>query len=225
MSRTLAAIALLVITSHGSAADAKLTVKVEDTAPPKELAEPVRALLSDKGMNVLDEKGKLILTLWPVKSLDSKAAAEQAKAGLKYSNIEETTIAGAVRFAETWVDYRKQKIKPGVYTLRMAVQPMDGDHMGTAPYNDFLLLLPATEDRKPELLDVETMHQLSAKSTTRKHPSMMLLFPIKMPPDSPNTEAKPKDHHVLNFAIPVTAGGEKSRLGFSSVILGVTQAE
>jgi len=225
MPRTRAALILLALAAHATAADTKLTVKVEDAAPPKELAEPVRSLLSEKGMNILDEKGKLILTLWPVKSLDSKATAEQAKAGLKYSNIEESTIAGAVRFADTWVDYRKQKIKAGVYTLRMAVQPMDGDHMGTAPYNDFFLLLPAAEDKKPELLDAETMHQLSAKSTTRKHPSMMLLFPNKTPPDSPITEAKPKDHHALNFAVPVAAGGEKSRLGFSTVILGVTQAE
>ena len=102
----------------------------------------MQAVLSGKAMNVLDEKGKLICTIWPAKSLDAKATAAQAKAGLKYSHIEETTIVGAVKFAETWVDYRKQKIKPGVYTLRMAMQPMDGDHMGTAPYNEFFLLLP-----------------------------------------------------------------------------------
>jgi hypothetical protein len=225
MSRTLAAIALLALAAHTSAADAKLTVKVDEAAPPKELAESVRALLSNKAMNVVDEKGKLICTLWPAKSLDAKATAAQAKAGLKYSHIEETTIAGAVKFAETWVDYRKQKVKPGVYTLRMAMQPMDGDHMGTAPYNEFFLLLPAAEDKKAELLDVDTMHELSAKSTTRKHPAMMLLFPNKAPPDTPVAEAKPKDHVVLSFAIPVAAGVEKSRLGFSPVILGVTQAE
>ena len=98
-------------------------------------------------MNVSDEKGKLICTVWAAKSLDTKATAEQAKAGLKYSHVEETTIVGAVKFAEEWKDYRKQKIKPGVYTLRLGVQPMDGDHMGTAPYNEFALLCPAAEDK------------------------------------------------------------------------------
>jgi hypothetical protein len=73
MYRTLAAIALLALAAHTSAADPKLTVKVEDVAPPKELAEPVQALLSGKAMNVLDEKGKLICTIWPAKSLDAKA--------------------------------------------------------------------------------------------------------------------------------------------------------
>jgi hypothetical protein len=223
MSRTLAAIAVLFLAVHSSAADSKLTVKAESSAPPKELAEPVRALLSDQAMSVIGEKGSAIATFWPVKSLDAKATADPK--GLRYSDIDETTIVGAVKLAETWVDYRKQKIKPGVYTLRMAMQPMDGDHMGTAPYNEFFLLLPGAEDKKAELLDVETMHELSAKSTTRKHPSMMLLFPIKSPPEAPATEAKPKDHHVLNFAIPVRAGGEKGRIGFSAVILGVTMAE
>jgi hypothetical protein len=223
MSRTWAAAALLVLVSSSFAADAKLTVKVDETTPPKELVDPIRALLSDKAINILDEKGKAIGTVWPVKSLDAKSTAN-AKV-LKYSDIEETTIIGALKLTETWVDYRKQKIKPGVYTLRLGVQPMDGDHMGTAPYNEFFLLLPASEDKKAELLDVETMHDLSAKSTTRKHPAMMLLFPNKTPPETPAAEAKPRDHHVLSFAVPVTAGGEKGRLGFSPVILGVTMAE
>jgi hypothetical protein len=167
----------------------------------------------------------LFCTVWPVKSLESKATAEQAKSGLKYSQVDETTIVGTVRFPETWTDYRKQKIKPGVYTLRLAVQPMDGDHMGTAPYNEFVLLCPASEDKKPDLLEVEKMHELSAKAAGRKHPGMMLLFPNKMPAEAPVVEAKPKEHFVLSYRVPMTAGGEKTFLGFSLVVVGVTMAE
>jgi hypothetical protein len=162
-------------------------------------------------------------TVWPVKSLESKA--KPGENGLKYSQIDETTIVGAVKFPETWTDYRKQKIKAGVYTLRLAVQPMDGDHMGTAPYNEFALLCPAAEDRKPDLLEVEKMHELSAKAAGRKHPGMMLLFPNRMPPEAPVVQAKPNDHFVLSYRVPVTAGGEKSNLGFSVVVVGVTMAE
>jgi hypothetical protein len=225
MSRLLATAALVALALSSPAADTKITVKVENAEPPKELGDAVRALLDGKAMSVFDDKGKLIATVWTVKSLESKATPEQAKAGVKYSHIEETTIVGAVKFADTWVDYRKQKIKPGVYTLRLAVQPMDGDHMGTAPYNEFALILPAGEDKKPDLLEVEKMHEISAKSTTRKHPAMMLLFPNKAPAEAPATEAKPKDHYVLSFRIPVTAGSEKAHLGFSLVVIGQTMAE
>jgi hypothetical protein len=225
MLRTLAFAFLLALAASSSAADTKLTVKVEDTAPPKELGDAVRAILDGKAMNVFDEKGKLICTVWAAKSLESKATADQAKAGLKYSHVEETTVVAAVKFADTWVDYRKQKIKPGVYTLRLAVQPMDGDHMGTAPYNEFCLICPADQDKKPDLLEVEKMHELSSKSTTRKHPGLMLLFPSKMPPETPTIEAKPKEHFVLSYRVPTTAAGQKAFLGFSLVLVGVTMAE
>src|SRR5262245_22660925 len=102
MPRTLATAVLLALASATSAADPKLTVKVEDTAPPKELAETVRALLDSKAMTVNDDKEKVFCTVWAVRGLESKATAEQAKAGLKYTQIEETTVVGAVKFPDTW---------------------------------------------------------------------------------------------------------------------------
>jgi hypothetical protein len=123
------------------------------------------------------------------------------------------------------VDYRKQKIKPGVYTLRLVVQLMDGDHMGTAPYSDFALLSPAGEDTKSDLLDVKDLYELSGKASPRKHPACMLLFPTKVPAETPVIEEKPKEHVVLNYRVPATAGSEKAHLGFSLVVIGVTGAE
>jgi hypothetical protein len=214
---------LLALATSSIGADAKYSVKVDGTPPPKELAEPVRAILSDRAMTVSDSKGKVLCTVWLVKSLESKA--KPGEAGLKYSQIDETMIVGAVKFPETWTDYRKQKVKPGVYTMRLAIQPMDGDHMGTAPYNEFVLLCPAAEDRKPDLLEVEKMHELSAKSAGRKHPSMMLLFPNKTPAEAPAVQDRANDHTLLSYRVPVTAGGEKTFLGFSVVVVGVTMAE
>lgn len=225
MTRTLGAAAAALLALASSAAADGLSLKVEDTPPPKELSDAVQALLDPKGMTVLDEKGKPICTVWRVKALESKASSDQISAGLKYSNIEETTLVGAVRFPTDWTDYRKQKIKAGVYTLRLAVQPMDGDHMGTAPYNEFCLLVPAELDKKPDLMDPKDLQALSTKSNTRKHPGVMLLFPNRKPADAPAVEAKPKEHWVLSFREPVTAEGQKTALGFSLVVVGQTMAE
>jgi hypothetical protein len=225
MTRTLAVAACLLAAAVAAADDAKLTVKVEDAAPPKELSDAVRAVLDGKAMHVFDDKGKLLCTVWARKALETKATADQAKAGLKYSHLEETTVVGAVRFPDTFTDYRKQKIKPGVYTLRLGIQPEDGDHMGTAPYNDFCLLAPASADSKPDTMEAKELHQLSAKAGPRKHPGIMLLFPNKTPAEKPVVEAKPKDHFVLSFRVPATAGGEKGYLGFSLVVVGVTMSE
>jgi hypothetical protein len=224
--RALAAVALALLAGAAiPAADAKLTVKVGKADPPKELSDAVRKPLSGEALSVSDEAGKLVCTVWPAKALDTKATADQAKAGLKYSQVEETTLVAAVKFESEWKDYRKQKVKPGVYTLRLATQLMDGDHMGTAPYNEFLLLCPADADKAPEAMEVKELYELSAKSAGRKHPTVMLLFPNKAPADSTAIQAKPKEHIVLSYRVPATAAGQKAALGFSLVIVGATSAE
>ena len=63
-------------------------------------------------------------------------------------------------------DYRKQKVPAGVYTLRLALQPVSDDHGGTAPYRDFCLLSPAADDRKPDLLSPKALHALMPASPT-----------------------------------------------------------
>ena len=104
-------------------------------------------LLSDKCVQLLDPKGELLVEVWFRKAWPAKATEAQIKNGLTYAEIPETTLVGALRVVKQWTDYRKQKIKPGVYTLRIAHQPMDGDHMGTAPYSDFCLTFPPTATR------------------------------------------------------------------------------
>jgi len=224
MLRTLAITSLLFASISLHAEDPKYSVKVEDKEPPKELSDAVRGSLESKAMSVLAD-GKVLCTVWAVKSLDSKATADQAKAGLKYAQIEETTLIAAIKIEDFWRDYRKQKIKAGVYTLRIAIQPADGDHMGTAPFNEFALLSPAAADKTTNTMEVKELFELSAKTIGRKHPAMMLLFPNKKPADAPVFESKPKDHWVLSFKIPTTAEKEKTTLGFSLVIVGETMAE
>ncbi len=223
MTRSLPLLALLVLAAPAAAANLK--VKVEDTPPPKEVAEPIRKLLDSKAMAVSDGSGKPLATVWTRQSLDSKATAEQVEKGLRYGNIAESTVLGAVQFHQEWSDYRKQKIKPGVYTLRLGIQPMDGDHMGTAPYSEFALLAPAAMDTKPDLLDTDSLHELSSNSTTRKHPGIMMLMPNRKPAAAPAIEDKPMQAEALSFQIPVNAGGKKAPLGFSAVLVGHSVAE
>jgi hypothetical protein len=224
MTRTLAVLFLVALAGRSVAAD-KPTVKVEDSPPPKELAEPIRTLLDSKAMTVLDAKEKPICTVWVRKELPAKATGDQVTAGPKYTHIEESVVVGAVRFPQEWSDYRKQKIKPGVYTLRMGIQPMDGDHMGTAPYNEFLLLCPADKDKSAATMDADSLHELSTAATTRKHPGLMLLYPNRKPAGAPAVESRPNETWLVSFKLPLTADGKKADLGFSLVVIGHSPAE
>jgi hypothetical protein len=217
------AICLAIFTT--GAADGKYVLKPATTAAPNELAEPIRALLAEGSLQIVDAKGMLICEVWVRKEVPSKATPEQIKNGLTYRELDESLVLGAVRFDQTFTDFRKQKIKPGVYTLRLGFQPMDGDHMGTAPYQEFCLVSPAKADEKPDLMEAKELRELSAKSTGTAHPSVMLLFPNEKPEDMPKLQDKGNDIFVAAFKRPVNANGEKASMGFALTVVGHTTAE
>src|SRR5581483_11932405 len=78
------------------AAEGQYTVKAGTTPPPKELREPIRQLLGDRSLQVVDGGGKPVGEFWFRKAVPAKAA-EGGKA-LTYRDLEETTLLGAVKF-------------------------------------------------------------------------------------------------------------------------------
>jgi hypothetical protein len=209
-----------------SADASKWTAKGAKVELPKELAEPVKALLSDQAVQVSDGDGKLICDIWLRKELPVKANAQEIQKGLTYRQVEQSTILGAIRFAQDWTDFRKQKIKAGVYTLRLGFQPMDGDHMGTAPYTEFCLLAPAADDKKADLLEPKALHELSEKSVSGgSHPAVVLLFPNPKPDAEPKIVSKGNGIWVLSWKEDATAGAQKTSLGIGLTVFGVTTAE
>jgi hypothetical protein len=226
MTRRIPAVMLLLVAAATArAADAPpYAVKVADsTAPPNEVQEPIRKLLDERCIQLVTAKGDLVLELWLRKEVPAKATETQIKNGLTYREVPESTVVGAVRFARDYTDYRKQKIKAGVYTLRLATQPMDGDHMGTAPYNQFCLLSPAADDRTPATMAAKSLHELSAKST-EGHPGVMLLFPGKGAEATPKLVSKGSGHWAVLFLLDVKAGEQKAQLPMALNLIGVSAA-
>lgn len=204
------------------AADAKLAVKAEKLAVPTEVKEPIRTLLGDDAIRVQDEKGATVCIIWFRKEIPSKATPDQVKNGITYREIAATTVVGAIQLPQKWTDFRKQEIPKGVYTLRLAIQPMDGDHMGTAPHNEFCLLCPADKDGKADTMEVKAMHELSAASHGATHPAVLLLFPNAKPADEPSVLSKGSGIWVLQVKRPIVAGSAKTTLGFGMTVLGHT---
>jgi len=214
-------LALILLAGLPLSASAQYTIKQTEQAVPMELSEPVRAEMGDKPVQLLDGKGDLMLEVWVRKAVPAKATDVQIQNGLTYAEIPDTSLMGVVRVAKTYTDYRKQKIKPGLYTLRLARQPMDGDHMGTAPYSDFCLALPASDDKKPGPLEVKALHEISAKSTGG-HPGVFLLFPGKDAVAEPKLINKGEGHWVLFFKANAAVGDKKTTIGVGLTLVGVS---
>jgi hypothetical protein len=209
------------------AAELKYSIKEAKNPPPKELQAPIQKLLGDSTVQLLDDKGTMVCEVWFRKELPAKATPEQVKNGLTYRDLSESTLVGAIRFDQPVADYRKQKVNPGVYTLRLGFQPMDGDHMGTAPYPDFCLILPANIDQKPDPIETKELRELSAKSVGGSHPGVFLLYPTPKPEMAPALAARQADTWVLTWKEPVAVEGQKepTTVGFGLTLVGHTTAE
>jgi hypothetical protein len=221
--RTPAVAFLLLATTTARAADPYAVKVVADSAAPTELAEPVRKQLAARCVQLVNARGELLAELWLRSSVPVKATDEQIKNGLTYREVPPTTLVGAVRFGREFSDYRKQKIMPGVYTLRLAHQPMDGDHQGTAPHSEFLLLCPAAEDANAATMEVKALHELSAK-TTNSHPGVLLLFPGKGASEEPKLVNKGSGHWAVLLLLDVQAGMKKARLPMALNLVGASSA-
>jgi len=199
-------------------------IKTVDKSPvPKEVQEPIRKLIGERCVQLLNAKNDLLAEVWFRKDLPVKATDAQISNGLTYAEVPESSVFGVIRFPKQITDYRKQKIPAGVYTLRLANQPMDGDHMGTAPYSEFLLLSPAAEDKTPDTMEAKKLQEMSGK-TTGGHPAVLLLFPGKGGETTPKLEKKEENHWVLLYVLDAKSGDKKAVLPIGLTLIGVSSA-
>lgn len=197
-----------------AAQNGKYTIKISDTAAPKELADSVQKVLGKTSIQLLDAGGKSIGEFWFRNEIPADATAEQIKNGLTYREVRQSEILGAVRFDQDYTDYRKQKVKAGVYTLRLGYQPADGDHQGSSEFQEFLLVLGADKDKSTDLMEFKHLAETSAKSIGTGHAGVFMLAPNATPGAKAEIVARPKNHWVINTKGDIVVGGKKAGASF-----------
>ena len=187
--------------------------------PPSELAASVQSALSSTGVRVTGPSGALC-DIWLGKAVPGKANAPQSL-GVVFPQFAQSTLLGAVRFPNSVKDYRKQLIKAGVYTLRYALLPENGNHMGVAPQRDFVLASPAAADQNPSTLTIDQTLALSRKATGSNHPSVWSLAPAEDHPKSlPSVfHLDDGDLWLVEFQLPLQ-GATGSPLSMALVVVG-----
>ena len=189
----LAAAAIVFLTAAAPAA----APKVEPAGSPPEAGVPpsVRSALDTQGFRVTLAEGAYC-ELWLRKSIpdDKKGGGGALAPGLAVS-----TAVGVIRFLSPATDFRGQAIKPGIYTLRYAVMPSDGAHMGASEYPDFLLVVPVADDPNPDaVFPFAGLVDLSRKATGTRHPGV---FSLTRPSGTtiPSVTTNDQGHVVLQF--------------------------
>jgi hypothetical protein len=180
---------------------------------PTEVSEPVRKELSPAGSRVL-RGGKPFADFW---FRGAVPTAEGAKGlGVLYPTLRPGGFVGVVRFHAESADFKAQKFPAGVYTMRYAVQPEDGDHQGVTESRDFLLLCAAATDPSPDAMEVKDVIKLSARVNGKKHPAVLYLVSGQGGTLPRVVTDETAERSV--FEAEVSAGGKPLRL--SIVILG-----
>lgn len=188
-------------------------------APPEELGPAVRETLAPEGIRIIGPEGPLC-EIWVRTSVPAAAGAAQ-QLGIAYPQIVEGTLMGAVRFLREAKDYRRQSVKPGVYTLRYGLHPTDGNHMGVATQRDFLLLVPAAADSSPSGVTYNDLLGLSRKASGTNHPSVWSLEPASGETEPKLLHKEDEDHWVLQFSVQVQPqGGAATKLTLGLVVVG-----
>ena len=166
---------------------------------------------SDAFKKALEGKG------WRISTADGaycdiwlRAAVPAGKSdapGAVYASLGESTLIGVITFMKQTTDFRGQPVKPGSYTMRYAVHPADGNHLGISPIRDFLVMLPVATDSNPDAqFKFEELMKMSTKVTGTNHPGVVSLTQPAGAAAAPKVETDEGNHIVFSAAIKNQSG-------------------
>ena len=194
--------------------------KVEGTGPLTDSAVPeqVRQSLQEKGYRLTLDDPKPACEVWLRKSVPAQAKKDAE--GIVYPQLAESTLVGVVHFPQAAADFRGQQVPAGFYTLRYALIPDDGNHLGVSSNRDFLLLIPAQSDSDPSAtFKFQELVAMSARTVGAKHPSHLSLLPADKPAAGA-VARDDQDHWVFSANLKLASGEE---IPFALIVKGTAQ--
>lgn len=141
-------------------------------APPSEVPSALTQMLQKSGAKI-SNNGTAYSEIW-LRAEKPAAAKTEENQSLP---IQPGTLLGVIRFDGKGQDRRGQGIKPGVYTLRYALIPVNGDHQGAAPQRDFVVMSPVAIDTDLNATPAfDKLMDMSRKASGTPHPAVLSLW-------------------------------------------------
>lgn len=203
-----------------SALSAEFTIKVIDKEPPAQLDASIRKALQPKAVQLIEGE-KAAFEFWFASEVPLIQKPESPQKALEA--IKQTTLLGAVAVLVSKRDYKDNDYPTGIYTMRFALQPQDGNHLGSAEFPYFAVLVQAKNDSKLDAFpDYKTLVKASSKETATDHPIVLSLRPVSASDgETPKINEPVSEHKSLRVSLPATANSEKTNIVFELVFQGV----
>lgn len=178
---------------------------------------------SDALKKVLEAKGsRITIGDGPYCEIWLRAGIPAGKSdalGAVYTTMGESVLVGVISFARATTDFRGQAVKPGTYTLRYAVHPADGNHLGISPIRDFLALVPVAMDQNPDAQPkFEELMKMSAKVAGTNHPGVISLVQAERG-SAPKLDQE-GSHVIFSAKIKTQPGGD---LPIAFIVKGIAE--
>lgn len=194
--------------------------KVEPIAALKDTTvnEATRGALDDKGLRVVDDKGKTVCDIWFRKEIP---VGKEEIPGASFGQIAEGVLVGVVNFPSNTSDFRGQGIKAGWYTLRYALILQDGNHLGVSPARDFFLICPAADDKDPNsAMKMDEMLKLSRAAAGAGHPSPWYFgMATSSEKELPKIVKNEHEHVILETTLKTKSGS----IAIGLIVIGRTE--
>ncbi len=201
--------------------------KVEPApAPPApELSQALAATLAPKGVRLVNDQAAAVGELWLRNSIPTLGNSG-GSGDVIYGRLTPGSFLGVLHFPNQGSDFRGQRIPAGYYTLRYALIPTDGNHLGVSTYRDFILLAPVAADTQlDQALSFDALVSLSRKASGSGHPAVLSLDP---PTETKNLPAAVRDdqgHWAVDVQLHGKSGDGEKDFPMAIVLVGKTEAE
>jgi hypothetical protein len=169
-------------------------------APPPDAPAEYASLLQKTGYRVSGPAGPFC-EVWFRTTLP--AGPKSTEDAVAFPMIPQGALLGVIRFPAKGADRRGQPLKPGLYTMRYALYPINGDHQGVAPQRDFAVLSPIADDKDPNTAPAfDPLVAQSRKASGTPHPAVLSL---EQPPSGAKPPALTQEGEK-DWSLSVTAG-------------------
>jgi hypothetical protein len=193
--------------------------KLESTGAFADGPESLRNALEDKGYRVVLEDGSVACELWLRKSLSTQPRKDAG--GAFYTEIADSTLVGVISYPRGGTDFRGQALKPGAYTLRYALHPTDGNHLGISPVRDFLVMTPVADDTNIDAQPkFEELMQMSTKASLTTHPAPLSLLPPEANGNAATLTQNEEGFVIFSTRMKTASGAE---IPISFIVKGVVR--
>lgn len=208
---------LLLVVPTAAAQDYSVEV-IEGPPPADEVSGEFKALLSEKGLRVKRDGSRTVCELWLARQWNiEKDFAETQERLYPFSSGE---LIGVVHFSRRGKDFRDQTIGSGWYTLRFALQPIDGNHVGTSLTRDFVVMIDAAKDAADRVWDLPEMLTTSAEAAGSTHPAMLCLQKATDGAEAAVRQDETNDWWILHVMGKGAAGTESRDIPLDIVVDG-----